>query len=274
MSVASVFRPVIDRFFPAISAAYRDLRDAAQLQRQRPAPTPYGVRLMGHPQMVTGTFEAQETAAAQRLLRQIDVFVDVGANVGLYTCLARSAGKTVLAIEPLRRNLDYLYANLRANGFDDVEVFPVGLAGKPGLATLFGMATGASLIQGWAGAPSNLQCTIPLSTLDLVLGERFSGARLLIKIDVEGTELGVLRGAARTLARVPPPVWLVEVTRGEHHPGAVNAEFAAVFRLFRDAGYAAFAVDDPDRPLTVGDGGPSRAPASGSNYIFQSVVTT
>lgn len=131
MSVVSVFRPVMDRFFPAISAEYRHLRDSAQFQRQQPVPTPFGLRLMGHPQMVTGAFEPQERAVLERLLHDSDVFVDVGANVGLYTCLARSAGKTVLAIEPLQRNLDYLYANLRANGFEDVEVFPVGLADRP-----------------------------------------------------------------------------------------------------------------------------------------------
>jgi FkbM family methyltransferase len=261
----------MDRFFPAISAAYRQLRDSAQFQRQRPVSTPYGVRLMGHPQMVSGAFEPQERAVVQRLLQDTDVFVDVGANVGLYTCLARSAGKTVLAIEPLQSNLDYLYANLRANGFDDVEVFPVGLSDRPGLSTLYGMATGASLIRGWAGAPSTLNRTVPLSTLDLLLGERFRDRRLLIKVDVEGAELGVLRGATRTLARVPSPVWLVEVTRGEHHPTAVNEDFSAVFCTFREAGYAAFHVYEPHRQITGADG-PSPPVAPGSNYIFQRVM--
>lgn len=135
------------------------------------------------------------------------------------------------------------------------------------------MATGASLVRGWAGAPSTVNRTIPLSTLDLLLGERFCDRRLLIKVDVEGAELGVLRGAERTLARVPSPVWLVEVTRGEHHPTAVNKDFAAVFSTFREAGYAAFHVNDPHRQITVRGDGPSASAAPGSNYIFQRVVT-
>jgi FkbM family methyltransferase len=266
-------RPLVDRFLPAWATVYRDVRDRRAFARQAPAPTAYGVKLMGHAGMEAGMFEREETELARRLLEDADVFVDVGANIGLYTCLARAARRTVIAVEPLQRNLDYLYANLRANGFDDVEVFPVGLAQAPGLATLFGGSTGASLIRGWADAPAPLARTIPLSTLDTLLGDRFSGRRLLIKIDVEGAELGVLRGAARTLARVPAPVWLVEISRGELHPDRVNADRRAAFQVFDDAGYAASAIEDPERILPIGAQGPALAADGGSNYLFRHLVT-
>lgn len=79
---------------------------------------------MGHAAMQSGQFEPEETAVVQQLLDDISDFVDVGANVGFYSCLARANGKQTVAIEPLTANLDYLYANLQANGWNDVEVIP------------------------------------------------------------------------------------------------------------------------------------------------------
>jgi FkbM family methyltransferase len=250
--ILSPFRPLVDRFLPSLSIVYREARDQWTYSRRTPKPTPYGVKLMGHADMESGRFEREETELARRLMLDCDVFVDVGANIGLYTCLACAQHKHAIAVEPLTRNLEYLYANLRANGFDDVEVFPVGLSDSTGLATLFGGATGASLIRGWADAPGPLVRTIPISTLDTLLTERFDGRRLLIKIDVEGAELGVLRGATKTLSRLPPPVWIVEVTRGDLHPGGVNAEYDRVFQRFEAAGYVASSIE-----------------GGGSNYVFR-----
>jgi hypothetical protein len=62
--------------------------------------TPLGVKLRaGFPpaydQMRAGTFEVEETAILTTLLPQVDRFVDSGANLGYYTCLARSLGTPV-----------------------------------------------------------------------------------------------------------------------------------------------------------------------------------
>ena len=130
--------------------------------------------------MQSGAFEPQETALIRKLLDGAEVFVDVGANIGFYTCLARALGKYTLAVEPLPQNLAYLYANPEANGWTDVEICPCGLAKLPGLATLYGGSTGASLVKGWAGASPLLRQLVPLSTLDIVLGQRFNGPQLLI----------------------------------------------------------------------------------------------
>jgi hypothetical protein len=88
------------------------------------------------------------------------------------------------------------------------------------------------------------QRTIPLSTLDTQLRGRFEGARLVVKIDVEGAEHGVLAGALHTLARAPAPVWLVEVCFSENFPGgAINPSFRQVFERFWNAGYTASSLE-------------------------------
>src|SRR5438093_3453331 len=97
----------------------RDVCDSYILRSGKARTTPYGFKLLGsnsihHRAMQAGTFEPEETALIQQCLRDAEVFVDVGANIGFYSCIARLAGKQVIAVEPLRRNLDYFYANMAA----------------------------------------------------------------------------------------------------------------------------------------------------------------
>jgi FkbM family methyltransferase len=239
--------------YPRLAGAYLSYLSSRQLHAQPLRRTPLGFQLMGHPAMQAGSFEPHEVAAVRQVLETASVFVDVGANVGFFTCLARQLGRSVIAVEPMPQNLEVLYTNLQANGFEDVEVFPVGLASRSGLATLFGGGTGASLIDAWAGAQTAFRRTIPLSTLDTILANRFQGLPLLVKIDVEGSEFGVLQGAQRTLQRVPAPVWLVEVCLTENHPESLNPHFREVFRLFWSFGYSARTVGAESRLVTPED---------------------
>ena len=200
--------------------------------------------------MQIGTFEAEEVAVLRKSFADTDVFVDIGANIGYYTCLARQAGNHVVAVEPVPQNLEFLYANLRANRWLDIEVFPVALSEQSGIGLMFGGGTGASLIAGWAGASEVWQTPVPLTTLDVLLGDRFKDQRLLIKMDVEGAELGVLRGAEMTLTRKLSPIWFIEVCLTENQPTGVNSSFAAVFELFWKFGYTARTGDRDARLVT------------------------
>jgi len=96
--------------------------------------------------MEAGTFEPEETKIVNEFLSKTDVFVDVGANAGFHSCLARSRDKHVLAVEPCPGNLRSLFRNLEANSWLDVEVWPIALAQTPGCLTLWGCNTGASLL--------------------------------------------------------------------------------------------------------------------------------
>ena len=236
--------------------------------------TPYGFRLAGNAAMQAGGFEPQEVELVRGLLAERDLLVDVGANIGLYTCLARSLGRRAIAVEPHPANLRLLRANLQSNGWSDTEVVEAGLADKIGEAELLGSNTGASLISGWAGAPRGtlLRHRIRLDTLDAVLGDRFAGERLLVKIDIEGAEHACLRGAARTLARQPTPVWLVELCFTENFPGGKNPNFVASFDLFFDRGYRAFTANAERRAVSRSDvlrwASAGRSESGVYNYLF------
>jgi FkbM family methyltransferase len=138
--------------------------------------TPLGFKLVSgiHPaykQMREGIFEIEETKIIKRMMLEVEAFVDVGANLGYYTCLASQQGKPVIAFEPQQQNLRCLMQNLTVNGYENnVEVFPLALSERPGLLTLYGASgPSASLIKGWAGYSPKHSQQIPVSTLDTVL---------------------------------------------------------------------------------------------------------
>lgn len=240
--------PHLLRLYRASAWRWHVLRDewSTRLWRHsREVTTPLGFKLTAgvHPayrQMQAGSFEPGETAAITSALKRCDLFVDIGANLGYYTLIARQHAKPVIAFEPQPQNLQCLYRNLIANGWQNgVEVFPVALAAVPGLLTLYGASgPSASLVKDWAGYSSNFQQIVPVTTLDHVLAGRFAGQRLLVKIDVEGAEYGVLNGAMATLARDPKPEWLIEICLHEFHPGG-NPDFMTIFELFWNNGYSA-----------------------------------
>jgi FkbM family methyltransferase len=203
--------------------------------------------------MKGGNFEPAESAVLHHLLRDAPVFVDVGANVGFFVCLARQAGCHVVAVEPSADNLRLLYANIAANGWTDVEVFPLGVGSAPGIVSLYGGGTAASLLTRWAGTSPVVRQTIAVSTLDTVVGDRFASQSLVIKVDVEGSESAVLEGAVRLLNRSPRPAWVVEVCLTENFVTGVNPNFARVFDLFASAGYQARPVDALDRVVRQED---------------------
>jgi FkbM family methyltransferase len=215
--------------------AYRDFRKAGFKK------TPYGFLMAGPASMQDGSYEVDETKNIIACLKEAEVFIDIGANVGYFTCIARSMNVKVIAVEPLWHNLQYIYHNLNINKWNDVEVYPVGLDDKPGLAVLYGVGTAASFIKDWSGISTKMRM-VPLSTLDILTAKRFSGKKIVIKIDVEGIEYRVLKGARGMMSLSPSPVWVVEISLTKHFPGGYNTNFINIFEEFWSMGYAAYDV--------------------------------
>ena len=247
-TIRSVAKRAVDSWMPSVGQAYRSLRD----ERAALAPglaTPFGFKLAGNTSMASGIFEKKEIDLFLKHLQRASTCIDIGANIGLYTCLAASHGKHVVAIEPMLSNLRFLYRNLVRNDFADVEVFPLALSSCGGVLRIFGDGTAASLLQGWAGASEKSYKIVPVTTLDVIVNTRFDGLPLLIKLDVEGFETEVLKGGQRTLSLDPRPTWLVEIVLNEHFPGGLNDRFYETFEVFWRHGYHATTADDEQRPV-------------------------
>ncbi|WP_439518158.1 FkbM family methyltransferase [Hydrogenophaga sp.] len=241
--------------------------------------TPLGFKLVAgiHPaykQMREGIFEIEETKIIKRMLQEVEAFVDVGANLGYYTCRASQQGKPAIAFEPQQQNLRCLMQNLTVNGYENnVEVFPLALSERPGLLTLYGASgPSASLIKGWAGYSSKHSQQIPVSTLDTILGTRFESLQIFIKIDVEGAEYQVLRGATQVMNQRIKPVWLLEVSLQEFHPDGTNPDYQKIFDLFFESGYVAYTATNPpsrvDRKSVADWVGRNVSNLQTYNYVF------
>ena len=258
--------------YPEFSVASNFYGMAREFRKSGFMETPYGFKISGPEAMQRGLFEPEETRCIQQYLNEkVDVFIDVGANVGYFTCIARSMNKYTVAVEPLFQNLFFLYANLDVNQWTDVEIFPLGLSDHPGVATIYGPGTAASLIKDWAGV-STKKCTIPLSTLDIIIGSRFRNKQLLIKIDVEGTEYDVLMGAEETISSQPKPIWLVENCVVGHHPAGYNPNFMQVFDFFWKHGYQAKTLDRISKivsPVDVELWMRNKNTEADSNFLFE-----
>ncbi len=129
-----------------------------------------------------------------------DVFFDVGGNIGYYSIPAalRGCAKRVVAFEPDRRNIYQFEANILINGLvDRIELIPKAVssvAGSVGFAPASRTSTGESRVVSHLGAESVEAVTLDLVAPDLI------GKNLFLKIDVEGHECEVIKGAAKLLA--------------------------------------------------------------------------
>lgn len=251
---AVYLKPFVERF-PPVAKFFRYAWDNWQMFED-PQDTPMGYKFVGHSTMQSGCFEPEETELVKRLLQSVDVVINIGANIGYYCCFALKAGRHVVAFEPVGSNLRYLYKNIKANHWEDrIEIFPMALSNRTGIIDIFGGGTGASLIKGWAGTPEYLVDTVPVSTLDNVLGCRFHGQRCFVLVDIEGAERMMLEGATVLLSEKPKPVWMVEINVTAHQPKgvALNPHLESIFKLFWDHGYEAFTADKHMRLVDSGE---------------------
>ena len=197
-------------------------------------------------QIYAGLNDFPECSLLLHLLREGQLFVDVGANVGVYTVLAAGVvGAQVICIEPIPQTFERLSLNLRVNDIvDKVASHNIGL-GRQESVLRFTVEMDAMnhVIQEetWTG-PS---ISVPVSTLDLILKERNP---ILIKMDVEGWEGEVLAGATSTLSCASLLGWIVEMNSSD---AAFSPNELTVHECLLGNGFEPYAYDPPSRTLTL-----------------------
>lgn len=191
-----------------------------------------------------GEYSGLETQFLDQLCRAGDVVVEVGANIGAHTVgIARKVGCSgrVLAFEPQRVVFQTLCANIALNSLTNVECYWAAVSSTSGNINVpevdfnnpqnFG---GVSLLGGYPG--ENVSC--------IMLDELRSIQRLrLLKIDVEGMETDVIKGAMGLIGKYKPFIY-VENDR--------VAKSEALMRLIDSTGYRIYwhcpPFFNPDNP--------------------------
>ena len=150
-----------------------------------------------------------EIVYLDKILSAGQVFVDVGANFGIYTLPAsKIVGGTghVLAFEPSAQSFPLLAKNIALNGLTNVRAFPVALAQKSGRAWLHRGPNPSLNSLGkdpsWKGDGEE----IATESLDQALQQARIDRVDVIKMDVQGAEELVLRGAYNTLTSARPVI--------------------------------------------------------------------
>lgn len=179
--------------------------------------------------MALGTYERAELDYVLHHLQAGDAFIDAGAHVGYFSLpAAKRVGPTgrVIAIEPTPAALQMLQRNIELNHMEWIKVIGAAASDHDGRAVLrvnswspmwnsLTMHVGAS-VEG--GVP------VPTIALDSVLAAEGWPRVAGIKLDVEGVENAVLRGARETLARNPGAFVIFELSGLDPDRREVSAE--------------------------------------------------
>jgi FkbM family methyltransferase len=185
-----------------------------------------------------------EIAALVEAIRPGEAAADVGANKGSYVpWLSRAAGPggRVVAFEPQPELAGYLARACRAARLDNVEVEAAAVSQRGGTLTLHvpgasGPSPGATLEAEVAAQSSGRDFAVAAVSLDEYF--RREPRRLaVLKVDVEGHEVAVLKGAEALLVRHAP---LVVVEAEQRHAGL--AGLSATLAFFAERGYEGWFV--------------------------------
>ncbi|MCI0746152.1 MAG: FkbM family methyltransferase [Verrucomicrobia subdivision 3 bacterium] len=191
-------------------------------------------------------WEASSVTALKQFVRPGTCVVDVGANLGFFS--RRFAewvrpGGLVLAIEPEARNFESLTAMLSRRGLANVEAIRAAAAEASGMLKLHvDPCHHANHRIADAGAE------VRSVTLDGILAERRWPAVSLVKIDVQGAEERVLRGASETLRRLHPALF-IEVDHSALR--AMNSSAERVLALVESAGYQIYRSPGHTPPCAI-----------------------
>lgn len=216
---------------------------------------------------LTGLFEPNEMTWFAWAVRPGMTVIDVGANCGLYSLIAaRRVGPAgrVVAIEASPREAARVRDNFELNGFTHATVISAAAAEAAGRAALrvaswphSGQNTLGDFI--YPGVASEGTQEVDVTSVDKVVAELDLTRVDVLKIDAEGADARVLRGASQTLERFRPSL-LIEINDPTlAHQGSHSRE---IWDALRPLGYAFYtfspktadlvpAVQQPHYPETV-----------------------
>ncbi len=206
-----------------------------------------------------GSFENSEFRFVQRYLEPGMTVLDIGAHHGFYTLLAStrigSEGR-IHAFEPSPRERAALLRHLKWNAVSNVSVYALALGKEAKAGQLFVVdkhQTGCNSLRPPASDVLESATPTPVDVipLDDWISEHHLASADFAKLDVEGGELDVLKGASKFLERRPRPVFLIEVQEIRTENWGYRA--GEVIRLLADRGFRWFSLlpDGSLHPLNV-----------------------
>lgn len=195
----------------------------------------------------TNNYEKAEWRFVERVLKKGMIFIDIGAHHGFYTILAaKKVGSSgcVIAFEPSPRERGRLLLHLKLNHCTKLKVEPFTLSSQDGESTLFlvdGKGTGCNSLRPPVVSEPTKTINVSTMTLDNYLKKANIHHVDFIKMDVEGAELEVLKGAKGLLSQNSRPVVMAEVYDIRTNPWGYPA--SSIYDFLAERNYHWFSIN-------------------------------
>jgi len=197
-------------------------------------------------QLTEGSFESEETKIVKKLISDVTCFVDIGAHIGYYTCLAHhlSPQISILSFEPNPENFISLKKNIELNSAVNCRAFNIGLGEKKETAILYGVDAMGSIVKETYDTHHlpHEQISVHIEKLDSFIDKVPTNAKVLIKMDVEGNELNVLRGSWEFIRKCQPVGLMIEICK--RWSTQDNPFYEETFTVLKRNGYVAYSIGE------------------------------
>ncbi|MGI8787279.1 MAG: FkbM family methyltransferase [Pyrinomonadaceae bacterium] len=167
-----------------------------------------------------GEYERAVTEVISKVVREGDVCLDIGANIGWYTTLLQKkvgANGSVHAFEPMTHSYAALEKNVKLNSsFENIYLnnFALGDSEKEVEIFVFdNLPDGHASLSKFENREYE-SSTVQMKTLDSYLKSGKVGNVNFVKADIEGAELFMLEGAKKLFKQAVPPIWVIEMALG------------------------------------------------------------
>jgi len=184
-----------------------------------------------------GIFEPHCIRIMEKILGSGSTFLDIGANIGVHSLFAstmvKSTGK-VISIEAESENFEILNRNISHSNAGNVTALHYAVGEAPGTVSMHLPIHGNSGMYQVKHGGNDEVATVPMRTIDFILGELKVEKVDLLKMDIEGSEFAAIRGARATLQQLRMPI-LIEINRAAL--GQFNTSPKELKQELHDLGY-------------------------------------
>ena len=225
--------------------------EPSDIQLLEVVPAKYGFKMLVTPEVYSnynnGPYERFSIELLESHLRDGSLFIDIGAHYGYYSLVAgtRYLNNRVIAFEPSPQNYEILKKNIERNGLNNVKLYNMAVSDRDGVGDF--IIAEHSDNCGFYDHPltrSLEKVQIRTTALDSLVKD-VPEQHAIVKIDVEGHEISVLKGMSNLLRKIEDAELFIEfnpkmISRSGHEP-------ADLLNLIDSMGFDIFFIEDQKR---------------------------